>query len=325
MVELFRRAMQRGRGAHAYLLIGPEGIGKRLFAQTVAQCLLCERTSDADLQACGQCPACRQVRAGTHPDLLSISCPEGKRELPISLMVGEREKRGKEGLCHELAMKPMSASRRIAIIDDAQTMNAEAANALLKTLEEPPPGSILFLLTPSVDAILPTIRSRCQPVVFSPLSDADVAALLVDQGWVSDRTEAIEIAAVSEGSLVRAHELLQPGLRELRQRLLRELRRPHFEPIQLNEAVLGAIDELASDPATQRRYAGWVVRFCVESLRERLRDVEGSSPDDVDRLSTMIDRCVRAEGHLAQSMPVPLCLEGLFDELARISRGTVPV
>ena len=100
-VDLFRRAMRRQRGAHAYLLIGPEGVGKRRFATGLAQCLFCERTSDAELEACGECAACRQVQAGTHPDLLAVSCPEGKRELPISLMIGDRDKRGKEGLCHE--------------------------------------------------------------------------------------------------------------------------------------------------------------------------------------------------------------------------------
>jgi len=325
LIELFRRAIRRGRGAHAYLLIGPEGIGKRLFARLVAQSLFCERTPDEELEACGDCPSCRQMRASTHPDLLEVGCPEGKRELPIALIAGSDDKRGKEGLCYELAMKPMTASRRIAIIDDAQTMNVEAANSLLKTLEEPPPGSILFLLTPSVDALLPTIRSRCQPVMFSPLSDEDIAALLVEQGLVSDASVAAETATLSEGSLQTAQQLLQPEMRQLREQLFAALERPALDPIQTAAAVLSDLEEFGSDTATQRRYAGWVTRFCIEHFRSRLRAVSETSPEEVDRLSAQIERCLDAEGHLAQSMPVPLCLEGLFDELARIRRGAVAV
>jgi DNA polymerase III subunit delta' len=325
LIELFRRAIRRGRGAHAYLLTGPEGIGKRLFARTVAQCLFCQRVPDEDLDACGECPSCRQMQAGTHPDLLEVGCPEGKRELPISLIAGSDERRGKEGLCYELAMKPMTAGRRIAIIDDAQTMNDASANALLKTLEEPPPGSILFLLTPSVDAILPTIRSRCQPVMFAPLSDTDVADLLVELGWVSDASVAAETAALCEGSLATAQQLLRPELRQLRQSLLRALARTPMQSLPVTADVQAALEELGGDTATQRRYAGWVTRFCVEYLRSRLRDVEQTTPDDVDRLSAQVERCLDAEGHLAQSMPVPLCLEGLFDDLARIGRGAVTV
>lgn len=325
LVELFRRAMARGRGAHAYLLIGPEGIGKRLFARMLAQCLFCERTTDAELEACGECPPCRQVLAGTHPDLLTVACPEGKRELPISLMIGERDKRGKEGLCHELAMRPMSGSRRVAIIDDAQTMNVEAANALLKTLEEPPLGSILFLLTPTVDAILPTIRSRCQPVLFTPVSDGEIADLIQRLGWVEGAAAAAEAAALAEGSLATAQQLLQPELRKLRQELFDALDRPQIDPLGTATLVLAGLDEMASDAPTQRRYAGWVIRFCVEHLRSRVRDSSATTPDDVDRIAAMMERCLDAERHLAQSMPIPLCVEGLFDELARIRRGAVPV
>ena len=317
--------MRRQRGAHAYLFIGPEGIGKRLFATCLAQCLFCERTSEADLDACGECAACRQIQAGTHADLLTIACPEGKRELPISLMIGERDKRGKTGLCHELAMRPMTASRRIAVIDDAQTMTREAANALLKTLEEPPPGSILFLLTPSADAILPTIRSRCQPVTFAPLGDDDVVNLMLALGWVTDRSLAAETAALAEGSLATAEQLLQPELRRMREIVFGAFDQPSFDPLKTTEDVLAALDELGSDSSTQRRYSGWAVRFCVESLRRQLRVRGEADPGEFDKVSLQIDRCLDAEGHLAQSMPIPLCLESLFDELARIRRGAVPV
>ncbi|MCA9076278.1 MAG: DNA polymerase III subunit delta' [Planctomycetaceae bacterium] len=330
-LELFRQAFRRERSAHAYLLIGPEGIGKRTFAFKLSQCLFCERTGSHELDACGECHACKQMQAGTHPDLLSIARPDGKRELPIELIVGSSDRRGREGLCHELAMRPMSADRRIAIIDDAQTMNAASANALLKTLEEPPPGSILFLLTPSVDAILPTIRSRCQPVTFTPLPDEDLAELITSQGLSTDAEEVQQITTLAGGSLVTAQQLLHPVLRELRERLFRALGERELDPFATTSQVLTTLDALGGDPATQRRHAGWIVRFCVEFFRNELRSSQLSDPEDplaeapeLDRLAAQMERCIDAELQLQQSMPLPLCLEGLFDELSRLRRGRVP-
>src|SRR5689334_25107569 len=86
-IEMFRRTIRRGRLASAYLLVGPEGTGKKLFAQKLAQCLFCETVVDADLDACGTCPGCRQMQAGSHPDFLFVDCPEGKREIPLERIV----------------------------------------------------------------------------------------------------------------------------------------------------------------------------------------------------------------------------------------------
>jgi len=331
--EQFRQAFRRGRLAHAYLFVGPEGIGKRQFARSLVRCLFCERRSAEHLDACDTCAACVQMRAGTHPDFILLSLPEGKRELPVELMVGSSERRGREGLCHELALRPMTAERRIAIVDDAQTMNAASANALLKTLEEPPPGSILILLTPSLDAILPTIRSRCQPITFAPLPDDDVADLLLSLGWAADPQSARETARLAAGSLATARQLLQPALRDIRSRLFSALEAPSLDPFALAETILAAIDELRGDTATQRSHAGWAIRFCVEHFRLRLRerseevDATGSEVEgeDLDLLAAQLEQCLDAERHLQRSMPIPLCLEGLFDSLSRIRRGTVGV
>src|SRR5262245_18667903 len=169
-IETFRRSAASGRLAHAYAFVGPSGIGKRRFAIELARCLLCDRHRDADLESCGECPSCRLVAARTHPDLILVSPPEGKSILPIKLMIGENETRGKEGLCHDLSLRPMLARRRVAVIDEADWMNDEAANALLKTLEEPPQNSVLILVASTSDGLLPTIRSRCQLVSFQPLA-----------------------------------------------------------------------------------------------------------------------------------------------------------
>lgn len=338
-IEMFRHALRRGRTAHAYVFAGPEGVGKRMVARGIAQCLFCQRIPDERLDACGECHGCRQVQAGTHPDLLTVGCPEGKRELPIALIAGADDRRGREGLLHDLSLAPMSAARRIAIIDDADTLNEESANALLKTLEEPPEGSLILLISPSLDALLPTIRSRCQPIHFGPLPEADVAELLVRLNWESDPAAAAAVAALAEGSLTTARQLLDPGLRKLRDELQTRLSAADLQGIQSADALVSLIEELGADTPAQREIAGWAIRFAVLFFRDLLAAAatgqDGSSAalgawlaryggdalEAADRLAACIDRCVLADAHLAQMMPVPLCLEGLCDALSRIQRG----
>ncbi len=317
-VEMFRRAVQRERLGQAYLLIGPSGVGKRLVAQGVAQSLFCERIPNADLDACGECPPCRQLLAGTHPDMLTIACPEGKREIPIKLMVGENETRGQEGLCYEFSRRPMLAKRRIAIIDDADCFNAESGNSLLKTLEEPPPGGILFLITPSIDALLPTIRSRCQPMYFSPLTESDVVELLLESRLTESQQAAHQAASLARGSLSMAKRLLEPGLAQLRDTVSRMA--VHGESLGMKSAdqLSQEIDELATGPL-QRDYARLAIAFFAEEWRNGMS--ADSLPDhEIDRRTQLLERCAAAEQHLDSAMPVPLCLESLLTECGRLSR-----
>lgn len=320
-IEMFRRAISRGRLAHAYLLVGPHGIGKRTFARLLAQCLFCQQHSEEELLACGVCSGCKQVQANTHPDLLQVGCPKGKKEIPIEVLVGSTDRRGREGLCHDLAMRPMSATRRVAIIDDAELMNEAGANSLLKTLEEPPRGSMIFLITPETEPILPTIRSRCQPVRFSPLAQNDLAELLVQTGLLESGPAVEEVARLADGSLTTAQELLEPELRTLQDVVQKHLAARDMRPLAAVGDITAALDAFGSDSATHRRYASWAIRFCVETLRISLSTAE--TPTQSDQLGAMLDRCVDAEMQLHQSMPVPLCLEGLFDTLARIQRQSI--
>lgn len=317
-IEMFRRAITRGRLGQGYLLVGPPGVGKQLFARLLTQCLFCERIPDEELDACGDCPSCRQMLAGNHPDFLSVGLPEGKRILPISLLVGDDNARGRSGLCYEIAMAPMSASRRVAVINDAEAMSEEAVNSLLKTLEEPPVGSILFLIVPDLDQILPTIRSRCQPVQFAPLAPDQLDSLLRSQGV--DTVGMPSIIPLAEGSLETARQLLEPELRRLWETVNKHLHARSLESRRAIQEVTAVMEEMGGDTAMQREQMRWIVRFCINALRSQL-----SQTDDVqqwDRLGSMMDRCFEAEMHLQQSMPVPLCLEAMFTELGKRSRMT---
>ena len=171
------------------------------------------------MEACGECTSCRPFQAGNLPDFLFVERPEGKREVPLDLIIGPKERRGQEGLCHDLSLRPLAGSRKVAIVNDADTMNDESANAFLKTLEEPPERAVLMLIASNLDAVVPTIRSRCQLVRFAPLSRADVEALLIEQGLVSSTDEARLAGSLCEGSLTIARQLLRPELRDLRSAL----------------------------------------------------------------------------------------------------------
>ena len=341
-VAMFRRALKRNRLAHAYLFVGPDGTGKRLFANSLAWCLFCERFTEEELEACGECPACRQMMASTHPDHLTIELPAGKKELPIELFRGPPEKKGREGLCHDLSLKPMAGARRVAVIDDADRMNAASANALLKTLEEPPPSSLLILIASNVDSLLPTIRSRCQQIRFSPLADGDVSQLLLDLEMTDNASEANAVAGLCEGSLTTAGNLLAPGLRKLRASLYSTLAAGPFDGLTLAKSLLDGLDELGGDTAEQRRNAWWLVRFTVEFYRRTMRrlsqpGITGSSdevdrfagrlpagsPDSVERVMEMFERAATAERQLDNDAYTPLCIEGLFDELADMHRLAV--
>ena len=331
-VEMFRRSVRRGRLSHAFLFAGPDGVGKKQFARRLAQCFLCHTIPDAELQACGNCSGCKQVSAGTHPDLFVVGCPEGKSEVPIEIFVGPRERRGREGLCYELSLRPMAGRRKIALIDDADLLNEESSNALLKTLEEPPEHSLLILMTANPVGILSTIRSRCQLVRFAPLSQDDVSELLIELDMVQDAGEAQEVAAISEGSLTIAAQIVSPGLRELRESLYDQLASDPFNSLALSEIVATGLEELGGATIEQRRNAIWLVRLLRlsgDGGRSSIRQVDifcqrfdGESAEDLERVMDLFDRAVLTERQLGRNMSIPLCLEGLFDDLGRVQRAT---
>jgi len=193
-IELLRRIARGGRLAHALLLAGPPGIGKRAIADALTATLLCERGGE---DACGECGACRQLAAGSHPDVLVVGLPRDKREIPID--------KARE-LNQFLRLQPLRGGRKIAIVDDAHLLNLPAQNALLKGLEEPPPESLAILVAHNADALLQTVRSRCQRVLFAPLEEAVVADLLATRlGVPADEAKAL--AAQSDGSVGRALRL----------------------------------------------------------------------------------------------------------------------
>lgn len=234
LLAVLARAVARGALPQSLMLAGPDGIGKRRVAVAVAQALNCPTprrpaagladpggrrvTADAareaardrarnaagdsagdtawdtawDIDACGTCPSCLRIERGVHPDVVLLGPgPAGSIKIDQVRDVVDRA-----------AFRPFEGRRRVVIVDEADALVEQAQNALLKTLEEPPPASVFLLVTARPDAMLPTVRSRCPLLRFRPLDVADVATALVRTGLPEAQAHAV--AAAADGSIGRA-------------------------------------------------------------------------------------------------------------------------
>lgn len=319
VAERFRQAMRQGRLASSFLFVGPEGVGKRLFAVRLAQSLLCQSRTEEMLDACGNCAACVQVAAGTHPDLKIVSRPSDKSFIPLELLIGDKEHRLQQGLCHDLSLRPFMGGRKIAVIDDADYLNAEGANCLLKTLEEPPPGSILILIGTTPARQLPTIRSRCQLVRFRPLDAEVVAALLTTQGLVSDPQQAQRLAQLSEGSLQRAKEMSDADLWAFRTRLYENLADRLADFASLCKDLSTFVDQAGREAPARRQRLRQVVGLAISFYRAALRTTNGHPPPADPELTGWISRMLHAGRPDQEALGA--CLDHCLDAAEQIDRN----
>ncbi len=189
---LLLRALRGGSVPQSLLFDGPEGVGKRTTALALASALNCAQPGP-DGDACGQCSSCRRIARGQHPDIVGL-VPNEKGTITVDMA---REVIG------QASYRPFEARRRVVVIDQADALQPQAQNALLKTLEEPPPSSMFVLVTARPDSLLETVRSRCPRVRFGRLGPADLAEVLVRHCGVRS-ADATRVAAVGDGSVSRA-------------------------------------------------------------------------------------------------------------------------
>jgi len=210
-----RLALSEGRLSQAYCFFGPPGVGKRATALALAQAVNClatpARAPAPAADACGTCAACRKVAAGLHPDVTEVR-PAGKTVIGIDQV---REVTGRAALC------AYEGRTKVFILDPAELMQEPAANALLKTLEEPTGATLFILVTAAPNALLPTILSRCQGVRFDPLGEGPLRDLLLRRGRTPEAAAAI--AALAGGSAERALTLDVGEARAARDRIVREV------------------------------------------------------------------------------------------------------
>lgn len=179
------RAIAQGRVAHGLLICGPPGVGKRHFADRFIAALLC-RDRDDNGDACGVCPACRQRLAKTHPDISRLAPEEPGRLIKVDQV---------RQFSRRLYLTPQYDSGRVGAVEPADALSASASNSLLKTLEEPPASCHIVLVTDRVSALMPTVRSRCQPWRVPPPQLAQAREWLEDNGVMSSELDADSLRA----------------------------------------------------------------------------------------------------------------------------------
>ena len=189
---LLLRAVVASSVPQSLLFDGPEGVGKRSTALALAAAINClEPGTDGD--GCGKCSSCRRIARAQHPDIVSL-VPNEKGTITVEMA---------RDIIGQASYRPFEARRRVVVVDDADSLQPSAQNALLKTLEEPPPSSMFVLVTARPDSLLETVRSRCPRIRFGRLGPADLAQVLVRHCGVK-AAEAPGLAAMGDGSVSRS-------------------------------------------------------------------------------------------------------------------------
>ncbi len=245
LLELTARAALRGTLPPSLIFAGPEGVGKRMAAVALAQLVNCFNAAEPSStalnmsrmpepgsgalgkDACGVCASCKRIARGVHADVLLVE-PGESGSIKIDQVRDAIERTG---------YRPFEGRRRVVIIDDADAINVEAQNALLKTLEEPPSTSTFVLVTSRPGVLLPTVRSRCQCLRFGRLAPADVAAVLMREHQYGE-ADAHAAASLSDGSIGRA---LEGGSEAF---------------VEAREAAAGLLETAAASDDPRRRLEG---------------------------------------------------------------------
>ena len=256
IVEVFRRSLRTGKTAHSYLFEGISGCGRKKTALALIQALFCSILPD---DACGECPSCRKVAGGNHADIHFIEPLPDKRDISIDQL---------RAMQRELSLRPYEAPRKACIIEPAERMSINAANSLLKTLEEPPGNALIILLTENAGMLLPTIRSRCQLIRFSHLSPEHIQTLLERSG-ISAGTAAL-LAHMAGGSLQQAYGLDNESLTSRREVVLTALD-------QLDIARIGTVFDAAEELSGNRDETIEMLDMMISFFRDAVHLAAGSS------------------------------------------------
>ena len=270
LISVLARSARAGTLPPSLILGGPAGVGKRRVAVAVAQALNCSSPRGPEdvashkepvrleIDACGACATCQRIARGVHPDVVLVE-PGDSGTIKVEQV---REVIDRAGY------RPFEGRRRVVVIDEADALVPAAQNALLKTLEEPPSGSIFLLITARPDMLLATVRSRCPLLRFGPLSEDEVARALLAAG--KSETEARAIAAVADGSMRRALDARADDVLDARDVAARVLMQVAVgaDPKRRLEAVKGLLEKTGAGGAGDREQLAVHLRAIAALLRD---------------------------------------------------------
>ncbi len=353
-LDALKAAITSGRLASSWIFHGPEGVGKRTTAARLARLLLESKSTHQDILEFSppeQSSTQDLVDAGTHPDLVLINKEmsavsqisrlrdKKQMDIPVDLlrehMIGGVVKQENKGFEPAVYHTPAMGPRRVFIIDEADLLNHTGQNALLKTLEEPPPTSVIILLTTNPDRLLPTIRSRCQRLAFRRLDEASMSE------WISrkhpgnsddDMSWAISFADGSPGRLLFAlehgllnwHEIIESGVTALMEGRF---------PAEFSQDLSGLIDEFAkvkekanrkiSKEAAKREGLDAVLAMIAAGIRNRMHEaIDRDDHATAEATARSIDHLVDAERRMGRSLSQKLVLADMTAALGESLAGS---
>lgn len=313
IIKYIESAVQADAVSHAYILNGERGSGKKLLANLFAMSLQCQ-DRDENGEACGKCQSCKQALHGNQPDIIRVS-----HEKPTTISVDDI----RQQVNNDIVIKPYSSKYKIYIIPEADLMSVQAQNALLKTIEEPPEYAVIMLLTSNIDALLPTIRSRCVRLDLKVVDDGLVKKYLMEHLHIPDYQAEID-ASYAHGSIGRAKQVAtSQEFADMTQNALRILKNADgMEVYELTEAI----KELSNDKQNISDYLDlfqfWfrdVLMFKatreVDNLvfKQEINYIrEQASQRSYENLEKILDALEKTKVRLRANVNTELALELLF-------------
>ena len=223
----------------------------------------------------------------------------------------------REGLCPRIAMKPAQGGRKIAIIDDADFLKQEAANCLLKILEEPPPRSVLMLIGTSAQRQLPTIRSRCQLVRFRDLNESDAARLLCRQGVAESEDAAAQWIRTAGGDVQQAVRLADPDVQSLHEKISHELVQPHWNSVAMAATITQFVDAAGKEAPVRRERLRTAIELVIHFYRQLMRQNTDDERGNVETIADCVERSLDALEHVSANTNIPTNIDAWIDQLSQ--------
>lgn len=311
IIRHLQNAIRLGKVSHAYIFSGETGCGKKLLATAFAMTLQCEQRG---VDPCLTCSSCKKAMSKNHPDIINIT-----HEKPNSIGIEDIRSQ----LIDDVAIKPYCSSYKIYIISEAEKLTLQAQNALLKTIEEPPAYVVVLLLTNNMDALLPTITSRCVKLGLRPVKESMVKEYLMEKLHIPDYQAKMD-ASLAQGNIGKAKQLAQSeDFAQVAENALRLLRRSG--DMELYELV-DAIKMLSADKQNIYDYLDlFTIWFRDVLLFKATREVDGlvfkdqfndikerAGKSSYEGLETIIDAIEKARTRLHANVNFDLVMELLF-------------